>query len=153
MTFRVHRNDNTFISIERDGCVVYELERENDGRGIWALFPVHAGVRGAKITSDQYSNDLVEWVTSGFVLGGQVAQLAEGYVVPAPAGTGEFYVSGTGYLCCRTPRRMVLTERPITEQGVPANVRLRPATRAELAMAGLPNGPDAAGVFMSTDKQ
>jgi hypothetical protein len=152
MTYRVTRHENIRISIERDGVLAYELERENGGRGIWALFPVHDGARGAKITSDQYSNDLVEWVTSGFIRGGHVAAVDGGYVVPAPANAGEFYVSGTGYLCCRTPRRMVLTERPITEQGIAASVRLRPASRAELEQAGLASAGSSieGGVFLAS---
>lgn len=150
MTYRVIRHDNTKISIERDGQLAFELERENAGRGIWALFPVHSGVRGTKITSDQYSNDLIEWATSGFICRGHVAQVAGGYVVPAPAKAGEFYVSGTGYLCCRTPRRMVLTERPVTELGIPASVRLRQASREELDQAGLLrlDSSQSAGVFL-----
>ena len=151
MTYRVTRHDNTRIAIERDGVLAYELERENGGRGIWALFPVHDGVRGAKITSDQYANDLIEWVSSGFIRGGHVAAVDGGYVVPVPSNAGEFYVSGTGYLCCRTPRRMVLTERPITEQGISASVHLRPASREELDRAGLlrDDSSEGAGVFLA----
>ena len=149
MTYTITRHDNTRISIDLNGKLAFELEREHEGRGFWALYPVHDGARGARITTDQYSNDLVEWVTSGFIRGGHIAQVPGGYVVPAPAEAGEFYISGTGYLCCRLPRRMVLTERPVTEQGIPAAVRLRVAASAECEAAGLALNNTVIGVFLA----
>lgn len=137
MTYRVQRHDNTRITIDRDGKLAYELEREHGGRGFWALFPVYDGKRGARITTDQYSNDLIEWVSSGLVQGGHLAEVAGGYVVPAPVEAREFYISGTGYICCRQPVRMVLTEHPVTEYGIRDTRQIRPATAAEQEAAGL----------------
>jgi hypothetical protein len=150
MTYRIHRHDNTRISIELDGILAFELERENAGRGFWGLYPVHSGARGVRITTDQYSNDLIEWITSGLVRGGHLASVAGGYVVPVPAGAGEFYVSGTGYLCCRTPVRMVLTEKPVTGQGIRWGTQIRPASLTEREAAGLDmTDSTIAGVFLS----
>lgn len=137
MTYLVTRHDYTRISIERDGQLAFELERGDGGRGIWELYPVRAGARGAKIMADQYSNDLIEWVTCGHILGGHLASVEGGYVVPVPFEAGDFYVSGTGYLCCRKPVRMVLTERPVTEQGIRWGHQIRPALLAEREAAGL----------------
>jgi len=137
MTYRVTRHDNTRISIELAGQVAFELERENEGRGIWALYPVRNRARGVKITSDQYANDLIEWVTSGLVRGGHVARVAEGYVVQVPAEARDFYVSGTGYLCCRAPVRMVLAETPVIDLGIQTRQQIRAATPAEREAAGL----------------
>jgi hypothetical protein len=149
MTYRVQRHDNTRIAIERDGKLAFELERENGGRGFWALFPVHDGQRGARITTDQYANDLIEWVSSGLVQGGHLAEVADGYVVPVPAGAREFYISGTGYLCCRQPVRMVLTERPVVEHGIRDARQVRFATPAEREAAGLSQQADAQAVFLA----
>lgn len=148
MTYHIRRHDNTRISIERDGQLAFELERMDAGRGIWALYPVYAGARGAVITTDQYSNDLIEWVTSGFIRGGHLARVDGGYVVPVPFEAGDFYVSGTGYLCCRKPVRMVLTERPVTEQGIQSRHQIRPASLAEREAAGLDMRDATSAVFL-----
>ncbi|KVP39603.1 hypothetical protein [Burkholderia ubonensis] len=139
MAYRIKR-DETRISIQLDGKEAFVLEREDEGRGIWALFSVRDGVRGAKIDRDQYSNDLIDRVTSGLILAGHVARVAAGYVVPVPVDVGDFYVSGTGYLCCRTPVRMVLTDAPVTTYGIEARHQIRPATLAERQEAGLDVG-------------
>ncbi|KVP75446.1 hypothetical protein WJ96_06980 [Burkholderia ubonensis] len=137
MAYRINRDDDKRISIQLDGQEAFVLEREDNGRGIWALFPVRDGVRGAKIDRDQYSNDLIERVTGGLILAGHVARVAAGYVVPVPVGAGDFYVSSMGYLCCRAPVRMVLTEAPVTAYGIEARHQIRPATVAERQEAGL----------------
>lgn len=150
MTYRVQRHDNTRIVIERDGKLAFELEREDEGRGFWALFPVYDGKRGARITTDQYANDLIEWVSSGLVQGGHIAQVPGGFVVPVPTNAREFYISGTGYLCCRQPVRMVLTEHPVTDHGIRDARQIRAATAAEQEAAGLTAGsPAQSALFLA----
>lgn len=150
MTYRVTRHDNTRVSIELDGQLAFELEREADGGRRWALYPAHAGTRGAKIMTDQYSNDLIEWVTCGHIRGGHLAAVAGGYVVPVPVDVGDFYVSGTGYLCSRTPVRMVLTEKPVLGLGISLSARIRPATLVERQAAGLPETGSAVFLEQAT---
>jgi hypothetical protein len=150
MTYRVQRHDNTRIAIERDGKLAFELEREHGGRGFWALFPVYDGKRGARITTDQYANDLVEWVSSGFVQGGHIAVVEGGFVVPVPREARDFYISGTGYLCCRQPVRMVLTEHLVTTHGIRDARQIRAATAAEKEAAGLAESSEApSAVFLA----
>lgn len=150
MTYQVRRQDNTHISIEMDGAVAFELERENEGKGFWGLYPVHHGVRGVRITTDQYSSDLIERITGGLILGGHLARVEGGFVVPVPMDAGDFYVSGTGYLCCRTPLRLVLTEKPVLGHGIRHRGQIRPASLEERAAAGL-NIRDGSlsGVFLT----
>ena len=136
MAYRISRADAR-ISIELDGKEAFVLEREDDGRGFWSLFPVRDGVRGAKIDRDQYSNDLIERVTGGLLLAGHMAHVPAGYVIPVPVNTGGFYVSGLGYLCCRVPVQMVLTESPLAFYGIKGPHQIRPATLEERQEAGL----------------
>ncbi|MBU9200314.1 hypothetical protein KTD31_02970 [Burkholderia multivorans] len=136
MAYRVLRQDS-LISIELDGKEVYVLEREDNGKGFWALYPVRDGARGAQVDRDQYSNDLIERVTHGLICAGHVARVDAGYVVPVPVDTGDFYVSGFGYLCCRTPVRMVLSEAPVHARGMAERPQIRPATLDERQAAGL----------------
>jgi hypothetical protein len=147
MSYTVTRHDNTRISVKMNEQLVYELERENQGRGIWALFPVDDGKRGAKIMSDQYSNDLLEMITSNLICAGHIARVEGGFVVPVPADAGDIYVSGTGYLCARRPVRRVLSKTPVlglTPTSHPyTKPSFRTATAAEREAAGL-NVNDAA---------
>jgi len=138
--YRIHRQaglDSQFISIELDGQQVYVLEREDEGKGIWALYPVRDGVRGAKMERDQYANDLIELVTHELICAGHIASVEGGYVVPVPVDTGDFYVSGLGYLCCRTPVNRVLSEAAVSACGIHARHQIRPATLEEREAAGL----------------
>ncbi|EEF26398.1 conserved hypothetical protein [Ricinus communis] len=138
--YRIHRQaglDSRFISIELDGREVYVLEREDDGKGIWALYPVRDGVRGAKMERDQYANDLIERVTHGLICAGHIARVDAGYAVPVPVDAGDFYVSGLGYLCCRKPVGMVLSEAAVSTYGIHARHQIRMATLEERLAAGL----------------
>jgi hypothetical protein len=136
MAYQVLREDQR-ISISLDGREVYALEREANGRGVWALYPVTNSVRGAKLDRDQYANDLIERVTHGLICAGHIARVGEGFVVPVPIEAGDFYVSGFGYLCSRNPFRMVLSDAPVSLYGISAPHQIRPATLEERQAAGL----------------
>lgn len=156
MAYSVTRHGNTRIEVKVDGRLAYVMERENEGRGFWALFPVFDGKRGARITTDQYSNDLIEMITSGLICGGHLAHVEGGFVVPAPADASDFYVSGTGYLCARSRVRRVLSEKPIMDLlkkvGPYAQPKLRPATLAEREAAGLDvNDVTMSAVFIAAE--
>ncbi|HDR9103688.1 hypothetical protein [Paraburkholderia sp. A3RO-2L] len=149
MTYRVRRQDS-LISIELDGKEAYVLEREDNGKGFWALYPVRDGARGAQVERDQYSNDLIERVVHGLICAGHVARADGGYVVPVPVEAGDFYVSGFGYLCCRTPFRMVLSESPVHGRSIAARPEIRRATLEERQAAGLDTqDPTRSAVFIA----
>ncbi len=151
MAYRVLRQESR-ITIERDGLTVFVLERETDGQGIWALYPLTAGTRGAKLDRDQYANDLIERVTHGLICAGHIAQVAAGYVVRVPIDAGDFYVSSFGYLCCRNPFRMVLSEAPVSRYGITSG-RIRPATIEERLSAGLDIGDSSSSaLFLSSER-
>lgn len=53
-----------------------------------------------------------------------LAQLNDYFVIPVPFDVGDFYISGTGYLCARTPVRTVLMEEPATRYGITSNSQI-----------------------------
>jgi len=136
MTYRVSRLP-TRISIELDSREVFVLQREDDGQGAWALYPVSDGVRGAMIDRSQHANDLIARVTQGLICAGHVASVDGGYVVAVPIEAGDFYISSFGYLCSRNPFRMVLSETPVSGFGIESRHQIRPATLEERLAAGL----------------
>jgi hypothetical protein len=135
MTYRVSRQPAR-ISIELDSREVFVLQREEDGQGTWALYPVSNGARGAMIDRGQHANDLIARVTQG-LSAGHVASVDGGYVVPVPIEAGDFYISSFGYLCSRNPFRMVLSETPVSCYGIEARHQIRPATLEERQAAEL----------------
>ncbi len=67
-----------------------------------------------------------------------LAQIDNYYVVPVPFDVGDFYISGTGHLCARTPVRTVLAEEPVTRYGITSNSQIVGyATLEEQQRAGL----------------
>lgn len=48
------------------------------------------------------------------------AQVDNYLVIPVPFDVGDFYISGTGYLCARTPMNTVLSEEPVSRYGITA---------------------------------
>lgn len=44
---------------------------------------------------------------------GAVVQIDDRRFVIVPGYTDDFYISGTGYLCCRSPMIMSLSETPV----------------------------------------
>lgn len=52
------------------------------------------------------------------------AQVDNYFVIPVPFDVGDFYISGTGYLCARTPVRTVLAEEPVSQYGITTTSRI-----------------------------
>lgn len=44
--------------------------------------------------------------------------LDDGFLIPVPYDLGDFYISGTGHLCSRTPFRGKVLDNPLTPYGV-----------------------------------
>ena len=53
-----------------------------------------------------------------------IAELDDYLVVPVPFDVGDFYVSGFGYLCARTPARQVLCDTPVTPLGITSDSQI-----------------------------
>lgn len=57
---------NKIIEVQQDGIVIFRLEREDNGQGIWALYKVENGVVGEIIDRDQFRHDILERIKFGF---------------------------------------------------------------------------------------
>jgi hypothetical protein len=64
--------------------------------------------------------------------------MGELLAIPVPRDVGDFYISGTGHLCARTPVRCVVHEEPVSALGVVSNDQIvGRATLEQKAAAGL----------------
>lgn len=52
------------------------------------------------------------------------AQVDNCFVIPVPFDVGDFYISGTGHLCARTPVNVVLAEEPVSRYGITTSSRI-----------------------------
>jgi hypothetical protein len=119
ITYTVTRDpDGAKISISHEGCECYRLERESNGRGIWALYRVKDGVQGEKIDRDQYSNDLIEGLNCGLYREGELIQVGEYFLLPVDPGVSDFYISSLGFLCARKPSQIVLSGKSVVKMGI-----------------------------------
>lgn len=55
---------NRIIEVYKDSVLVFKLEREDDGKGVWALYRVDNGVVGKIIDRDPLRVDLFENIES-----------------------------------------------------------------------------------------
>lgn len=74
------------------------------------------------------------------------------YVHPVPSDVGDFFISGTGYLCARAPIRACLSETPLIDYGIRTNNQiLGMATREQCVRAGIAPGEGWSGVILRPD--
>ncbi|KVP96909.1 hypothetical protein WJ97_13885 [Burkholderia ubonensis] len=139
MTYHVCRHDNNRVSIEVDGCEAFVFERAAEGP--WAQFLVRDGLT-FQVECDDDGEALIDRSVYNLANRGHAAKVAAGYVLQIPADTSDFYLSGLGYLCCRTPVRMAVSLVRVGELGIEGPHQIRPATREEERAAGF-DGKDA----------
>lgn len=69
---------------------------------------------------------------------GGMTMLDGAYLISVPADVGDFFISGLGYLCARTPNRITLSEGSLTAHGIKTNDQIMGyATLEQRHQAGL----------------
>ena len=60
------------------------------------------------------------------------------FVFPVPSDTGDYYISGTGHICCNRPVKKTLSDGPVMDLGICANSQIVGyANIAECRAAGI----------------
>lgn len=143
MSYRVLRETPDRLTVLQDGQPVFLLAP--DAQGIWAAYDCRRGSGLVPFDRGLNLDVLLGRLCSSLMAAGHLAQVQDGYVIPAPADAHDFYLSGTGFLCARQPVVRVLSQQPVPFGADPL---LRAATEDERLAAGL--RADEAAVFLRT---
>lgn len=138
MTYRVLRETSDRVTVLQDEQTAFLLMV--DAHGIWAAYDCRHPDRYVLIDQGLNLDVVLGRVCSGLLSAGHLAKVGDGFVIPAPQGAHEFYLSGTGFLCASQPVARVVSQQPVPCGPL---ALIRTATEVERHAAGLKAGESA----------
>ncbi len=143
------REDGSYLVRDTGGTPRFTLVRRiepktTNGGGLWEVRRLVEGQPAQLVDEQPYLNDALENIKHGYYPYNLPPVVNGWLVIEVPRDAGDFYISGSGFLCARAPVHNVMLDTPVTDFGVVSNSQiLGMASIEHLRLAGLPDTASA----------